>query len=368
MVPGALRQTHAAAGGGLEGDRPGPGYAHRRADRVGQDPGGLPVVHQPAHRAAGAVSGPHPRRSTSRRSRPGQRHPEEPAGAAGGDHPKRPAARSAAAGHPHRRALRRHPGDRAAAHDLAPAAHPHHHAGVALHPAHGRAQPAGAEARAHGHRRRDPRGGRGQARRPPGAVAGTAGRPGGKAPSAHRAERHPEAHGRHRPPAGRAPAGCGATARRTAPSSTWATSASWTCPSRCRTRSWGPSPPTPCGPRSTTASCTRSRATAPPWCSCTRAGWWNGWRTSSPTGWARARCWPTTAACRARPGSRPSRSSRPRRCRWWWPPRRWSWASTSATWSWSVTSARRAPSPPCCSASGVRGTGWAPSPRASCTR
>ena len=60
------------------------------------------------------------------------------------------------------------------------------------------------------------------------------------------------------------PAGCGATARRNAPSSTWGTSGSWTCPSKCRTRSLGPSPPTRSGPRSTTASCNRSRATAPP--------------------------------------------------------------------------------------------------------
>ena len=70
---------------------------------------------------------------------------------------------------------------------------------------------------------------------------------------------------------------------------------------------------------------------------------------------ARARCWPTTAACRARPGSKPSRSSRPRRCRWWWPPRRWSWASTSATWSWCATSAHPAPSPRCCSGVGRSG-------------
>ena len=99
--------------------------------------------------------------------------------------------------------------------------------------------------------------------------------PGRQAVAAHRVERYPEAHGGHRLPAGGGSEAEAATARRNAPSWTWATSGSSTCPSRLPDQELGAHHlPCHCGPRSTTASCSRSRATAPPWCSCTPAGWW----------------------------------------------------------------------------------------------
>src|ERR1700719_725032 len=58
--------------------------------------------------------------------------------------------------------------------DPPPAAHPRHHAGIALHPARLRVGAQNAGDDADRHRRRDPRRRRQQARRPSGAVAGAA--------------------------------------------------------------------------------------------------------------------------------------------------------------------------------------------------
>ena len=73
-------------------------------------------------------------------------------------------------------AHRRHLADRARGDAPAAAAHPRDHAGVALPAAHQRVRPRDAVDRAHGDRRRDPRGRADQARRAPGADARAAGR------------------------------------------------------------------------------------------------------------------------------------------------------------------------------------------------
>ncbi len=80
------RPTEAAAAG-LAGDRRGPQYAHRRSDRLGQDAGGVSVLHR-----SPVPAGDRRRAGRSDRSRlrlaaegPLERHPPQPAGAAGGD-------------------------------------------------------------------------------------------------------------------------------------------------------------------------------------------------------------------------------------------------------------------------------------------
>ena len=88
--------------------------------------------------------------------------------------------------HHRRRPHRRHLGGGARGDGADAAAHPRHDAGVALPAAHRRAQPRAAAPRAHGHRRRDPRGDRHPTRRAPGAVARAAGARQRRAAAAHR--------------------------------------------------------------------------------------------------------------------------------------------------------------------------------------
>ena len=111
------------------------------------------------------------------------------------------------------------------------AAHPGDHARVALHPAHRRVEPALARRRAHRHRRRDSRGGGRQARRAPGALPRAAGRRwcarAGRSACSGSASRPPC--GRSRPRRGSWSARRGRCPR----SSTWASAATWTSPSRC---------------------------------------------------------------------------------------------------------------------------------------
>ena len=103
---------------------------------------------------------------------------------------------------PHRRPHRRHAAQRARPHAAQSAAHPGHHAGVALPAAH-RGQIARASApRPHRHRRRDSRRRRRQARRPPRADARAPGRAGvrRKPPLARRIPHRPQhAAAAHRP-------------------------------------------------------------------------------------------------------------------------------------------------------------------------
>ena len=149
-------------------------HPDRRADRVGQDAGGV------SDRA---------RRSAARRRRRG-RLPDEtrvvyisPLKALSSDIHKNliePRARhSTAGGRDGARgagdhlggANRRHHAGRARGHGADAAAHPGHDAGIVLPAADLGAEPRAPAPRAHGDRRRDPRGDRHQARRAPGAVA-----------------------------------------------------------------------------------------------------------------------------------------------------------------------------------------------------
>ena len=127
-----------------------------------------------------------------------QRHSQEPRRAALRDRVRSPpSAGCCLPADPHGRPHRRHAASRAAADGEASAAHPGDDAGVAVHPADGRTQPAGAAQRAHGHRRRDSRDGRRQARRASRAVAGAARRPrresGGRPAAADRPVGHRQA-------------------------------------------------------------------------------------------------------------------------------------------------------------------------------
>ena len=197
VVRGGLRGPHRRAGGRLAGGRRGPGRPGRRADRLGQDAGRVPLVPRPHRHDPGtgesAAPVPDPLRLPAQGAR--SRRRAQPAGAPDGH----PAGRSATwhraarhpGGHPHRgHARRRAPAVRPQA-----PRRPHHHARVAL-PAADRAVPRGAPRRRDGHRRRGPRRRRHQARRPPRAVAGAARR-------AARAARPPDRPVGHRPPGGR---------------------------------------------------------------------------------------------------------------------------------------------------------------------
>ena len=118
------------------------------------------------------------RRRRAQPAQPAHRHP-----------PRGRAARAARARRHRRGPLRRHPGRRAPALRHAPARHPHHHARVAVPPAH----LAGARLAARRHdrdRRRGARGRRHQARRAPRDLARAARRPARAARAAHRPVGH----------------------------------------------------------------------------------------------------------------------------------------------------------------------------------
>ncbi len=193
LVRAHVRRAHGGAGGGVAGDRPRPARAGGRADRFGQDPHRLPQ----RDRRAGA-----PRRGRGRAARPHrgglrlaaegavQRHPPQP-GDAAGRHPRRTG--GAGPGRrrdPRRGAHRRHPAARARAGAPAAAAHPGDHARIAVRAAGLGIRARVAAPRAHADRRRDPCGGRQQARQPPGAVAGASAAAGGAAHRPHRPVGH----------------------------------------------------------------------------------------------------------------------------------------------------------------------------------
>src|SRR5438034_361556 len=196
LVRGALRHADAGAGGGVAGHRPRRGHAHRRAHRLGKDARRLPLVARPpgARRRGRRARGAHRRRLRLAAEGARQRRAAEPRPPArrdaragrGGGHP---AARDPRPGALRRHARRRAPGDGAP-----PAPHPGDHAGVALHPADGRGQPALARRRADRGRGRDPRRRRRQARRAPGPLARAPGRARGAAAPAHRPLRHAASH------------------------------------------------------------------------------------------------------------------------------------------------------------------------------
>ena len=122
-----------------------------------------------------------------------QRHPAQPGGAARRAPPARRRRGHGAARDPRRRAVGRHARARAGADAQAAAAHPDHDPGIAVPAAHRGTEPRVPAHRAHGDRRRDPRGRRGQARHPSRALARAAGPAHRDALPAHRAQRDPEA-------------------------------------------------------------------------------------------------------------------------------------------------------------------------------
>ena len=179
------------------------------------------------------------------------------------------------------------------------AAHPHHHARVAVHPADVGERAEGPGGGAHAHRRRGARGGWGASGGAPEPVGGAAVRAGDGAGDAHRAVGDAAAdRGGGAVPGGDGGGVGGGRAelpgrRDGAPSGDGP--GSWR---RRRSGSWGPSPRTSCGTRRWTASPLWGTSTARRWSSSTRAGWWSGSHTSCRSGWARRRSPRTTGACR----------------------------------------------------------------------
>ena len=171
LVHRRVRAAHGGPGGRLGRDQQRRARPGRRAHRLGQDAGRVPVVARPAGRRAAAgrreAALPGPLRLPAQGAR-GRRR-AQPARPAGRDRPGGGPARAAAPGDPGRHPLRRHPGRRAAG--LHPPAHrhPHHHARVAV-PAADQRRPGGAARHRDGDRRRGARGRRHQARRAPGRL------------------------------------------------------------------------------------------------------------------------------------------------------------------------------------------------------
>ena len=174
----AFAEPTLGAGGGVAGDRQRRAHAGHRADRLGQDAGGVPVGDRQAGRRA------RPRRSEA--TLPGPlRLPAQGAGGGRRAQPalpadrrpaRRPPAWPARARHHRGGSDRGHRGRRAPEDGQQAARHPHHDARVAVPAAHVPGQ-GGAARRRDGHHRRGPRAGGRQARRAPGPVARTAGCP-----------------------------------------------------------------------------------------------------------------------------------------------------------------------------------------------
>ena len=163
--------------------RPGPGLARHRggrphaaagADRVGQDPRGVPRRDRPPRLDARPGEGEAlPRPLHLAAARPRRRHREEPARPDRRHRARGGAARRRVHAADRRDAHRRHAGQGAPAHRAHAARHPDHHSRVALPDAHV-ASARDAAQRRDGHRRRDPRARADQARRAPRSLARTA--------------------------------------------------------------------------------------------------------------------------------------------------------------------------------------------------
>ena len=181
LVHRGVQRADPGPGPGLGGHRRWRQHPGRRADRIGQDAGRLPVGTGPAGQRPGA--------GRPEAALPGALH--LPAQGAGGGHraePARPAdrdppggaaARAARTRHRRRGPHRRHGGGRAPPPGQQAAGHPYHHPGVAVpHPdLPGPRRPA---RRGHGHRGRGARTRGKQAGRAPGALAGTPRRAAGR--------------------------------------------------------------------------------------------------------------------------------------------------------------------------------------------
>ena len=196
MVPEHLRRADSGPGEGLAGHLVGRPHADPGTDRVGQDPGRLPVGARPAVRRRRARAHPRPLRLPAARAEPRRR--AQPARAAG-----RHRRRSAGGG---RAAKRRHAAVPARGDPPQPAGHPDHHARVAVPDADLR-RPRGAELGRDGDHRRDPRRRRHQARLAPDALAGAAVGDHGDRAAADRAVGDAAPAGGDLPLPGRRPAG-----------------------------------------------------------------------------------------------------------------------------------------------------------------
>ena len=267
----------------LAGDRPGRRRAADRAHRLGQDPGGLPLLPRPpgpaGHRRHADRPDPGRLRDAAKAlSNDVKRNLEDPLAEI--------VAAAREAGHaalPLRSAVRT--GDTTMAERRAAVQHPPHilvttpeSLFILLTSESGR--------RGLRHVRTvivdeihalvgDKRG------RPPGAVARAA-RPAGARgqAAADRPVGHGAADGGGQPAAGAA----------TGPPPPWSTpaaSATWTWTSRCWRTSWARSAPTSSGARSTTGWPTWPASTDRRWSSSTPAGWSSGWRCTWASGWGR---------------------------------------------------------------------------------
>ncbi len=175
VVRGGLRSAHRGPGGRLVRGAGRAQRPRRRADRVRQDTGRVPLGARPArgHATARRAQAPLPGPLRLSAQGPRRRRAAQPALAADRHPPGRAAARRAGSGHHRRDAHRRHPGRRAAPVPAHPAGRAGDHSGVAVPPAHlGR---AGVAARGDNRDpRRSARRRRHEAGGAPGGVAGTA--------------------------------------------------------------------------------------------------------------------------------------------------------------------------------------------------
>ena len=175
MVPERLRCADHGSDRGLGGDRAGRACLGRGPDGIGQDPRGIPVGAGPVGVPPGHCGHQGGLRLAPQSAR--RRHRTQSAGTADRHPGGRRASRRAAGPDHRRRPQRRHHRTRASRVAAHPAGHPHHHPRVAL-PDADQLGPCDAHQRADDDHRRNPRGGRNQARQPLGAQCGAAGRPG----------------------------------------------------------------------------------------------------------------------------------------------------------------------------------------------
>ena len=345
----------------------GRGRADRRADRLGQDAGGVPLRARP----------PGPRRHRRRRTLPDrdqvlyvsplkalsndvQQNLEQPLAEL-----RRSPPRWADPAPEVRTAVRTGDTPRASARDATDAAaRPRHHARVALHPAHlGRRAPQALQRRAHRHRRRDPRGRARQARRAPRALARAArGTWSAPATGLQRIGLSATQSGRSRVAArflvGAARGRCRRIVdvghRRDArPRHRW--SREDELGAVCHATSSGPS--------STTASPRWRARTARRWSSSTRGGWPSGVAPHLGERLGEDSVAAHHGSLSRERRHRAEQRSRRASCASSSPPPRWSWASTWASSISAACSARRGRSRRCCSASAARATRWRRTPK-----
>ena len=208
MVPEQFRRAHARPDRGVGRNFGRATRPRRRTDRIGQDPGRLPLGSrlpgQPVGDSATGTALPGPLRLPTQGA--GHRRPTQPPGATGRHRAGRgPPGTDGARGH-RGGPLRRHLSAAAAPARDETSGHPHHHPGVALPHAYlsGAQRPGRGR---DGHHRRGPCGRGDQTRGTPRALLGATRRAPGPAGPADRAECHRRAGGRGGPLPGRGASG-----------------------------------------------------------------------------------------------------------------------------------------------------------------